>query len=129
MVTRGLWLNMIRKGRLYWVLTSLFLIGNAVWGLACATCARRQSLAGDGLLLQAVTWIGLILAAALPTVVVGLREADIGDRFRITRPFDVFVAGVIIGVFLSGFSGFLLEILLSLLRIRGFLGIPIEKWN
>ena len=55
-----------------------------------------------------------------------LREAEKSDR---KRPFEQFVVAVILGVFIAGFLGIGLELVLSLLGVRHFLGIPIGKWS
>ena len=104
----------------------LFIIGNAVWGLACMTVTRAQFSEHDGLLIGAAKWIAGILAISLPTVVVTLREANKADH---KCSFDRLVASIVVGVFVAVFLGFCLEVLLSLLGVRHFLGIPIERWS
>ena len=131
------------KGPLYWLFVSdkdkpsgyhlsrslivwLFFLANAVWGLACITVTRSLASDHDSFLISAVKWVGGILAVSLPTVVVTLREADKGDsKFS----FEQFIIAVIVGLFLAVFSGAALEIILSLLGVRHFLGIPIQKWS
>jgi hypothetical protein len=134
------------KDPLYWLLVSdedkptnrrlsrspsvwLFLIGNAVWGLACIACIPAwygQSHDDKSLLVGAVRWVGALLATSLPTVFVTFREADKGDRKGFVQQFYV---SVFLGTILTMFSAFGLELILTLLGVRDFLGIPIGKWS
>jgi undecaprenyl pyrophosphate phosphatase UppP len=131
------------KGPLYWLLISdeekpperrlsrapvvwLFFIVNAVWGLACMQVTRRLPSEHDAFLVEVVKWCAGILVMSLPTVILTLREADKSDR---KRSFEQFVVAVVIGTLIAAFSGFALEVVLSLLGLRDFLGIPIGKWK
>jgi len=132
------------KGPLYWLLVNseekpaarhlsrepvvwLYLIGNAVWGLACIMAdTRSQSLEHDAFLIAAVKLTASILTLSLPTVILTLREADKDDH---KCSFYQFVGSVWFGLLVAVFLGACLEFLLSILGIQHFLGIPIEKWN
>jgi hypothetical protein len=102
----------------------LFFIVNAVWGLACLKVTRALSSERDAFPIEIVKWAAGILALAVPSVIVVLREAEKSDR---KRPFEQFIVAVILGVLMAGFLGFGLELVLFFLGVRHFLGIPIWK--
>jgi len=105
----------------------LFLAANAVWGLACITITRRQSLDEDPLSISAAKLIGCILAISLPTVLFvtlhGMQKKE--KRFS----FDAVVVAVILGICTAVFLGEALGVPLSFFGVRSFLGIPIDKWS
>jgi hypothetical protein len=104
----------------------LFFVGNAVWGLACMTVTRSLASDQDSFFIKAVKWVAGILVLSLPTVVFTLREAYKSDS---KYSFEHLIAAVAIVVLVAVLSGFGLEVVLSLLGVRHFLGIPIEKWS
>ena len=109
----------------------LYFIGNTLWGLACLEVVPYRLVAGDVFLAKTVWWIGKILAASFPTVVIHLRwgsglEKEHNDCVSF---FSILLGWIFIGTTCSVFLGSALEFLLSFLRIQHFFGIPIEKWN
>jgi hypothetical protein len=132
------------KGPLYWLLVNseekpagrrlrkaptvwLFFIGIAIWGLACINVTQSQISEDDPFLIMlAVKLVGGLFVFSLPAVVITLRVADKVDH---KCSFIQFIGAVIAGGICSCFLGLLLEVLLALLGIRHFLGIPIEKWS
>lgn len=106
----------------------LYFIGTSLWGLACVAFSQRIlfSRPSESAIIEIIKWISDIAVAALPTVVLAIREADrAGDRYT----FNQLLATATLGFFAAAFLGAALEFSLSFVGVHYFLGIPINKWR
>lgn len=114
----------LRREPIVW----LYILGSAIWGLACAAFNQRGLFAqsSDSTILEIVKWIAGIVVFALPAVILSIREADkIGARYS----FEQLVVSAFMGFLTASLLGACLEFTLSFAGIHHFLGIPINKWK
>ena len=133
------------SGPLYWLLVSdndkppewklyrepvvwAYFIGSSVWGFLCETILipLHVDLDSDPLLITAAKLLIMVSAFASPTVILTAREVvKVGQPF----PVGILTVSTTVGLFGTFFLGLVLWLLLTVLGIHNFFGIPIAQWK